>query len=342
MIQEQQTGFFEELSQRNLKPLWLVLSSIFTPEPTTPVQPCLWRWEDVRKYCLHAAEIVSAEQAERRVLMLVNPGLNGEPAITQTLYAGVQIILPGEIARSHRHSAAALRFIIEGSGGYTSVDGEETIMEEGDFIITPNWTWHDHGNRSDKPIIWLDGLDLPLTMRLNQIFYQPYEQERFPVTFPTDSSADAFGFGILPRAQSWDKPFSPIINYKWERAWRALKAAEQRGLISEFDDVIIEYKNPVTGGPALPTMAAYLQLLRPGVTTRAHRHTSSTVYLVVRGEGITEINGVPFEWREHDIFCIPTWAEHRHINRSREEAVLFSFSDEPVVRSLGFYREQPS
>jgi gentisate 1,2-dioxygenase len=340
-FQRQREEYYREIERLNLGPLWAVLGSIFTPEPTTRVEPCLWRWEDVRPQVLRAAELVTAEEAERRVLMLLNPGLKGQPAATQTLYAGLQIILPGEIARSHRHSPVALRFIVEGEGAYTSVDGEQTFMGPGDFVLTPNWTWHDHGNTSDRPMIWLDGLDVPLILHLNQIFYEAYAEERFPLTKPDDASARTYGGGLAPRTSRHEKPFSPIVNYRWDRTYQALQTLAAQGESSPFDDVILEYTNPLSGGPALPTISAFIQLLRPGCRTRAHRHTSSAVYMAVRGRGVTEIDGREFAWNEHDVFVLPTWAKHRHANASGdEEAVLFSFTDEAVLRPLGLYRER--
>lgn len=334
--------YYADIDQHYLKPLWAALKKVFTPEPTTNAQAHIWRWHDVRPRLMRAGEVVTAEEAERRVLYLQNPGLgDAPPAITQTLYAGVQLILPGEVAPSHRHSAAALRFIMEGDGAYTSVDGEQTFMSPGDFVLTPNWTWHDHGNTSDQPMIWLDGLDLPAVMYLNQIFAEEYDDARYPLTRPADQSIWKYGSGLRPRWVQHQAPHSPVVNYKWDRTYKTLKAlaADDRG--SPYDDTIFEYTNPLTGGPALPTMSAFIQLLRPGSVTRAHQHTSSTVYLVVDGTGATEIDGKEFKWGKYDIFVVPTWARHRHLNASSSaEAILFSFSDEAILKPLGLYRER--
>lgn len=340
-LQRIRQEYYEEIGKLELRPLWAVLGAIFTREPTTRVVPFLWRWAECYPQLMRAAELVTAEEAERRVLYLTNPGLPGSVNITQTLYAGLQLIMPGEIAPSHRHSAAALRFIIEGEGAYTSVDGEQTFMSPGDFVLTPAGTWHDHGNTSDRPMIWLDGLDIPLVLYLNQIFYSPYKDHRYPLTRAVDESAARYGAGLTPRFERHDKPYSPIVNYKWERVYPALKRMAEQGRGNEWDDILFEYTNPLTGGPVLPTMSAFIQLLRPGVATRAHRHTSSVVYHVVRGSGVTEIDGQEFHWREKDIFVVPTWAKHRHVNgSSTDEAILFSFSDEAVLRSLGLYAQR--
>ena len=160
-------AFYERLSIHSVAPLWERLAGMLTPEPNTSAVAAIWRYDDVRPFIMEAGEMITAEEAERRVLMLENPALRGQARITQSLYAGLQLILPGEIAPSHRHTAAALRFIVEGEGAYTTVDGEKTIMRPGDFVITPAWTWHDHGNDSDEPMVWLDGLDIPMVLFLD-------------------------------------------------------------------------------------------------------------------------------------------------------------------------------
>jgi gentisate 1,2-dioxygenase len=146
-----------------MTPLWEVLSALVPPQPRSPAQAALWRYAELREHVLEAGRLISAEEAERRVLILENPALPGSSQITQTLYAGLQLIMPGEVAPAHRHTQSALRFIVEGSGAYTAVDGEKTIMQPGDFVITPSWTWHHHGHDASEPMVWLDGLDIPLT-----------------------------------------------------------------------------------------------------------------------------------------------------------------------------------
>src|SRR5512133_22062 len=158
--------YYEAISHRNLTPLWEVLGALVPKSPTTPVLPALWRYAEIREQVLEAGRLITAAEAERRVLILENPALRGQSSITQSLYAGLQLILPGEVAPSHRHTQSALRFIVEGSGAYTAVDGERTTMHPGDFIITPSWTWHDHGHEGDGPVVWLDGLDI----RVVQLF----------------------------------------------------------------------------------------------------------------------------------------------------------------------------
>ena len=333
--------FLAGLSRYDVGPLWKVLGTQLTPTPETPVRPHLWRWTDLRPQLLRSGELVSAAEAERRVLMLLNPGLEGRVATTHTLYAGIQLILPGEVARTHRHTPNALRFIMEGQGAYTVVDGEKLPMQPGDFVLTPNWTWHEHGSEGTDPVVWLDGLDLPLAGMLAGTFFESGQTESQALSKPLDNSTLGYKHGgLLP---TWQRPAggqSPLLKYAWSEARPALmdlgKDAE-----SPFDGTMLEYVNPVTGGPSLTTMASFLHRLRPGQKTRARRQSVSKVYLAVEGSGQTVLDGRTFEWRPGDVFASPTWTSHAHENTSAsEDAILFSFSDAPVMKALGWYREQ--
>src|SRR3954470_14305194 len=164
--------FYSRLLAKSAAPLWEVLSDIVRRDPRTSVQAALWKYGDMRPFIAEAGRLITAEEAERRVLILENPGLAGRSGVTQSLYAGLQLIMPGEHAHSHRHTASALRFILEGSGAYTSVDGERMSMKPGDFILTPFWSFHDHGNRGSEPVVWLDGLDIPIVNMFDTSFFE--------------------------------------------------------------------------------------------------------------------------------------------------------------------------
>lgn len=334
----QREAFYGELPPFGMRPLWQVLSEALTPEPRVRSLPFIWRWQDVRPRILRAGELVTAAEAERRVLMLVNPGLEGKPAATATLFAGIQLILPGEVAPTHHHTPTAVRFVIEGEGAYTTVSGEKSAMRKGDYLTTPNWTWHDHGNEGDGPVIWLDGLDIPFVTSLDAVFYEEFGEDRQPLTKPIDDSIRRWGSNLKP---VWEQPphgYSPILNYRWETSRAALHGLrDSQG--SPFDAVILEYINPHTGGPTVPTMAAYLQLLRTKEHTLAHRHVASTVCHVAEGEGFSIVAGRRFDWKEGDTFVVPAWAWHEHASEGGE-AVLFSFSDRPVLQAFGLDREQ--
>jgi gentisate 1,2-dioxygenase len=287
-------------------------------EPRSRAVPHVWHWRDVRPEVMRAAELVGTQQAERRVLVLANPGTPGLWA-TSTLSANIQVVMPGEIARSHRHTQAALRMVIESRGGYTAVNGKKLGMLPGDLVLTPSWTWHDHANDSDTPMVWLDGLDSGLIRMLEATFYESYPHETQAV-------------GDEPSASPWRYP------YLETRA--ALDEQAATGLVDSFDGVILEYTNPVTGGAVMPTIGCYLQLLRPGHHTRAHRHTSNTAYHVVEGEGVTIVGDTRLDWEDKDVFVVPTWMFHEHVNTGDRDAVLFSHTDAPIMRALGLWREE--
>ena len=334
--------FYQDLQPNSLGALWTVQERALVDEPKSQAVAHLWPWRESRPRAMTAADLVGTQDAERRVLMLLNPGLDGRIATTNSLFSGIQIVMPGEAARAHRHTPAALRFIIESARGYTTVEGDKVPMRPGDLVLTPNWTWHDHGNDTDKPMIWLDGLDLPLVHMLEAVFYESYPEDVQPINMPVDSSLARYGSGALtPAWQTSESAHSPLMHYPWEKSKEALfrLAPETDG--SPYDGVILEYTNPSSGGPVMPTMACHVQLLRPGERTKAHRHTSSAIYHVVEGEGASVVDGQQMDWEAKDVFCVPGWAYHEHINRSSSEPVLlFSFTDIPVLRSLNLLREQ--
>jgi gentisate 1,2-dioxygenase len=333
-------AYYRDLERYSAAPLWTVLHQLLTPEPRPRTVPYLWRWSELRPQVYRAGELIGTEEAERRVVMLMNPGLAGACAITSTLYAGLQLILPGEIARSHRHSPAALRFIIEGHGAYTAVNGEKTIMNPGDLVLTPSWTWHDHGNESDEPMIWLDGLDLPLVNYLDATFFENYPDVRQPLPLPVDGSQRKYAGALLPTYEQHLGPASPLLNYTWERARATLVALAAEDAGSPHDGIRLEYVNPRTGGPVMPTMDCHIQLLPAGAETAAHRHSYSVVYHAVEGTGSTLIGDQRFDWQPGDVFCVPSWAPHQHRNASgAAPAFLFSYSDAPVLRAVGLLRE---
>jgi gentisate 1,2-dioxygenase len=334
-------AYLSGLSQYHVGPLWKFLRQALTPEPKSQAQPFLWRWKELRPQLLRAGALVSAAEAERRVLMLLNPGLEGRLATTHTLYGGLQLILPGEVAATHRHTPNALRFIMEGEGAYTVVDGEKMTMSFGDFVLTPTWTWHDHGSESSGPVVWLDGLDMPLAALLEGIFFEPYPQEAQAWTKTVNNSVAEYGAGgLLPTWRRATSAHSPLLKYAWKEAREAV-ASLSASTESPFDGAMLEYVNPVTGGPALATMASFLQKLKPGQKTETHRHSVSAIYLAVEGHGRTVIEGKAYEWSPGDVLALPTWCWHSHENLSAgEDAILFSFTDAPVMKALQWFREE--
>ena len=317
-------AFYRELEAQSIAALW-TQGGGGGPEPKSQAVPFVWHWQDVRPQAIRAAELVGTEQAERRVLILANPGLPFRAA-TNTLTANIQVVMPGEIARAHRHTAAALRLIIESEGGYTVVNGQRIPMLPGDLVLTPNWTWHDHANDSNVPMLWLDGLDSPLIRMLECGFREEYEAEAQSVGVGADPSFARYGAGGLRPA--WElaptAPYSPLWHYPYTQTREALERLAAEGSSSPFDGVIMEYTNPVTGGPAMPTIGCYVQLLRPGEHTQAHRHTSSTAFHVIEGSGYSVVDGQRLDWEDKDVFCVPGWAFHEHINTGKQPAILLA------------------
>ncbi len=332
-------AFHQRMHANNMYGLW-ELASQMTPQPQPKMVPHLWPWSTTESIIEESARAVPVGD-ERRALQLFNPGLGGRWATTNNLIAAVQILLPGEVARAHRHTPTAIRFIIEGTGAYTAVDGERVYMSPGDLILTPSWAWHDHGNETHERVVWMDGLDIPLIASLEAMFFQFYSVPQVPASRPAHASQQMYGHAHITPTWVKEKPqASPLLLYSWTQTSEALNALrEHHG--SAQDGVLLEYRHPQTGGPVLPTMACMIQLLRSGEHTRAHRHTGSAVYHVVSGAGFTVIDGKRFNWSKGDIFALPPWALHEHANSSASaDAVLFSIQDVPVLKALGLYYEE--
>jgi len=252
--------------------------------------------------------------------------------------------MPGEVARAHRHTMAALRFIIESDGGYTNVNGEPIPMRPGDLVLTPNWAWHDHANDTQNPMIWLDGLDAPLVRMLESVFQEEFPDERQPLSVARGLSETKYAAG--PLRPAWEDgsadQSSALMHYAWTSTRQAVQQLAQAASGSPFDGVMMEYTNPTSGGPVMPTMGCFVQMLKPGERTHAHRHTSAAIYHVVEGHGCSLVDGHSLEWQPKDVFCVPGWASHQHMNLSHTEpAFLFSFTDAPALKSLGLHRERP-
>jgi gentisate 1,2-dioxygenase len=329
--------FYRRIDAENLTPLWEVLSALVPQLPASPCVPALWQYEKVRPLLLEAGRLITARQAERRVLVLENPALRGASSITHTLYAGLQLILPNEVAPSHRHTQSALRFVVEGECAYTAVDGERTTMHPGDFIITPSWTFHDHGNPGDTPVIWLDGLDIPLVRFLDAGFAERHPEESQPLTRPEGDALARYGSNLFPLEFVPTSRTTPVFSYPYRRSREALEQLRRTGQLDECHGVKMQYVNPATGGYPMPTIAAFIQLLPKGFRGRGQRSTDGTVYSVVEGRGRSRVGDKVFEWGPKDVFVVPSW--HPVAHEADEEAVLFSFSDRPVQKALGLFRE---
>lgn len=335
--------FDQELSQLYMSGQWkydeLLVKTIGGPRPKG--EPHIWKWNTVYAKLLEACDLLPESYTARRSLVFHNPGLEAH-GTTHTLLMGIQIIKPGEEAWAHRHTMAAIRFVIQGDGKvFTTIDGEICPMEDYDLILTPKWTWHDHRNPSNNTTIWLDALDVPLVLGLNVPFYEPYPGNQVQPLKGDDSEYLQMRAGAVRPTWEKTKEENLPMRYRWKETEARLKALA-RSPGSLYDGVSIEYVNPIAGGPTLPTLSCWMQMLRPGERTKRHRHTSSAMYFVVRGEGTTTVGETVLEWEKHDSFVIPNWAWHEHANRSKsDEAILFSVNDIPVLNAFGLYREEP-
>jgi len=299
--------------------------------------PYLWKWEPLLDGLLKASEAIGIEQAERRAIRLVSPHLPIK-STSHSLQITFSIVNPGEVARAHRHNMAAIRFVVQGKGAYTAVEGEKFPMEEGDLILTPNWTWHDHHNESEDPIIWLDGLDGPLIQSLNVLFFEDYEKDEQPITRQTGESLSRLGFARAPKKDK-EYPRGAPFRYSWKDTYRALKTMSA-GDGDPYDGTLLRYVNPVTGGFTYPTMSCEIQLLKSKEKTKVHRHTSTALYHVFKGHGRTAVGEGHLDWKKGDSFVIPLWQWHSHENLGNDEAILFSINDRPVMEALQLYREE--
>lgn len=339
--QSQLEQLYGEMAPSHLTPLWESLAELVRPQPKSPAQVHLWSYEAARDYLMRAGDLISAEQAERRVLILENPGLKGQSAIVPSLYAGLQLILPGEVAPSHRHAQSALRFVMEGDGAFTAVDGEKAIMRPFDLVLTPGWQWHDHGNPSDKPMIWLDGLDIPIVRHFDASFSERLELKEHPETVAPGDTLARYGHNMRPmRGSLADRRPSqqPLFHYPYAE-WRpALNAMAASAEIDPHLGHALEFLNPANGGPVMPTIAAHVRLLPAGFATRPRRTTDGTIFVVVEGNGIAVIEGREIALAPRDIFVVPSWHELRL--QASDTLVLFGYSDKAAQEKLNLYKEQ--
>jgi len=314
--QAQRDDFYRRIDPSHLAPLWTRLKALVPRAPTPVGVPHRWRYSDVRPLVLESAQHISAEEAERRVLILENPGLRGSSQVTTDLYAGLQLIMPGETAPAHRHTQSALRFIVEGGGAYTTVDDTKVMMEPGDFVVTPAWRWHLHGNESAAPMVWLDGLDIPMVAHFNSTF--------------REDAAERDGAASVTAAL-------PPIHFPY-REVRAALAAKARGSAPDAHlGHLLRYQDPV-GGWAMPTMATMIRLLPGGFATRPYRSSDSMIFIAVEGHGSLEVGETKLELAPHDVAVVPGWMAYSL--RAAEDLVVFSFSDRAAQEKLGFFREQ--
>lgn len=333
-----------------------VMEELEIAEPRVRAVPHHWKWDYLKKR-LTDAEAFDLNQVHRRAFALCNPGLGGHPNVATTLFASVSIYYPGDRAPVHRHTPSASRFALEGTSGFTNVAGEFLRMKRGDLVITPNGEWHDHGNDGSEPVIWVDVLDAPLIEHLNAIMTEwdyeespdtsnsnePVKMKAQSVTRPEGYSQKLFGgTGVVPKfpVDRFGRAYSPKYIYPAEDVRRAQHALRDEAG-SPYEGIIVEYTDPMTGRPVVPTLSFRSQLLRPGENCRPFRTTASTVYCVLEGSGRTQVGDRVFEWSRNDVFVVPGWFWLQHRNASAtEDAVLYNVTDAPTLEKLGVLRAQ--
>jgi gentisate 1,2-dioxygenase len=334
-------SLYTDLRAAHLYPLWRLERDLLPEHPKPRAIPWVWRAAEVYPLGERAILAMPVDRGgERRVLGLGNPGLRGAPYAAGTLWGGLQCLGPGETAPAHRHTPGAIRFVLTGSGVWTTVNGDRCDMRPGDLVLTPSWYWHDHTNNSDQNMFWFDGLDLPMVEALDAIFYEQHPE--YAQLAPDHNESERTFAGSPARyaaagpAREASPAPSPLLIYRWPDT-----SAELTRLASERprDAVVsVEFANPATGGSVLPTLACSMHRLAARRLTPALRRTGNSVLVVFRGAGHSTVGGSRLDWAERDMFVIPSWAPATHW--SDGGADLFELSDAPVLRALGLYREE--
>jgi gentisate 1,2-dioxygenase len=340
-------GFEQEL----LIPLWTEISDLMPVHPRSRAVPHLWRWENLRKLAARAGELVPVGRGgERRAIALANPGLSGRPFATPTLWAAIQYLMPGEDAPEHRHTQHAFRFVLEGEGVWTVVDGDPVAMRRGDFLPQAGWNWHAHHNATAEPMAWIDGLDIPFQYVTDAQFFQLGRDQLSAAEHATPERSRAerlWGHpGLRPVAAGIRKaPGSPLLAYRWEHTDRALAdqlalEAEGYGGTVEPGHAAVRFTDPATGSDVLPTIRAEMHRIARGSQTAPFRETGSSVYAVFDGSGTVTVADQTWSVIRGDLFVVPSWqpfsarSEAGDADSDSGALDLFRFSDSPVFEAL--------
>ena len=333
------SSYLESLGRLSLLAGWTQLKAV-TPRgrPVRRAMPISWPYRDLRPQLMEAGRLVPMELAERRVLALINPGLDPAAISTTTgIFAGMQLILPGEWAPNHRHTPAAARIVVEGEGAYTAVNGEKLIMRAGDVILTPPHYWHEHGHEGREPVVWMDILDHPVAVPLETSFAVLGNRSPSLSNAPDRSESHFANAGLVPyRAVTTPPDRYPMMRFTQARTRESLLALAS--VADRTDPVHLMYVNPESGASALETLCFSVRLLRPGEEVRPATTSASHVFHVFEGAGETEVDGECMAWDVHDTIAVPTFARIVHRNRSAtRDAILFQVDDAPLQHKLGFF-----
>lgn len=337
-FKDTEAAFRDALGASSVSPLWDVMAALVTEVPRPRAVPHVWEYSDIRNHLMEAGERITAEQAERRVLILENPGTAGDHTVTDALYGGLQLVLPGETAPVHRHTQSALRFVLESESAWTSVDGEPVQMAPFDLVLTPSWRWHEHGGAS-SPTIWLDGLDIPIVQRFSAGFAE--REGNVPATDPDVSGRTraAYGANLKPTVTQDPDTDTPLFHFPHAVWSKALDEFAAKVPVDPHRGWTLEFTNPSNGGSVMRTISAHVTMIPPGMTTKPRRQSAGAVFAGVSGSGKLHIDGAPFALGSRDVAAVPSWAALEVENTGAEPLVLFSYSDRACHEKLGFWKE---
>lgn len=333
--------YYADIDKVHLQPLW-EMSGLLTPTPVVKAIPHRWSAGDLQKLGARAAELVPIDRGgDRRVLAMSNPGLEGAPYISGTLWAAVQFLQAGEVAPAHRHTPGALRFVLNGDGVYTLLDGDPVAMGRGDLVLTPSWVYHEHHNPSSEPMMWLDVLDLPMVAALDAVFFEggpPKEADESVA--PRSASERRFGqgAGLVPTGVSaalHDRPHSPLMVYRWAETDAALNSLLELG---DGQQAELRYRDPSRDRDVMPTLRCEMRRVVAGHTTATDQQTGTRVCAVLDGNGTVRLGGQELPLSPGDVFVVPSWCEHQV--EATSTLNIFTTSDAPVLDALGLFRRK--
>jgi gentisate 1,2-dioxygenase len=335
---------YQNFQHENVTPLWTQLNDLMPAHPAPRARTHVWRWETLISLAQRAGELVPVGRGgERRALALTNPGLGGMPFATPTLWAAIQYLAAGETAPEHRHTQNAFRFVLEGEGVWTVVNGDPVAMRRGDFLLTPGWHFHGHHNVANSPMAWLDGLDIPFVHHTDTSFFEYGPDALSDTSTPTRSRGERLWGqpGLQPVALMGAAASSPLMAYRWQHTDEALNAqldleAEGYPVTVDPGHAAIRFTNPTTGGDVMPTIRAEFHRLRAGTATRPRCEVGSSVWQVFSGAGSALIDGTETVLHHGDLFVVPSWMEYEI--RAEQALDLFRFCDAPIFEALHQYR----
>ncbi len=336
-LEELPQDYRDDLANAGVAPLWPMMRNVLPHGAPNPITKSgYWNYDALRPLLMKAGDLTPVEKAERRVLVLSDPGRgNGAMQATASIYLGMQLLLPGESAPAHKHTPSAVRIVVEGTGGYTVVDGERLPMEEGDLVLTPGGEWHDHGHDGTEPVIWLDALDLPLFYYFEGSYAieSPLQAQN---NRPDASQVEYAAAGLVPSRQAGTRLRRyPMMRYPWGATEKALR---QMAAFGSADVAELDYVNPESGEDVLPTLGFTAMMLTADQSEAPPLRSASCAFHVVKGSGQTIVNGETITWGPKDTFTAPVFAELTHT--ATEESFLVRIHDRPLQTKLGYYEER--